>query len=65
MSKIEKPRLKLVGEDGNAFIILGLAQRAAKKAVWAPEKIKLVMDEASSGDYDNLLKTMTKYFDVM
>lgn len=30
----QKPRLKLSGEDGNAFSILGRAKQAAEKAGW-------------------------------
>jgi len=60
----EKPRLELVGNDGNAFAIMGNARRVASKAGWSREEIDLVMDEAMSGDYDNLLVTMMKYFDV-
>ena len=56
-----KPTLKLVGEDGNAFAILGLARRVARDNKMDWEKIKT---EAMSGDYDHLLQTMMKYFDV-
>ena len=60
----DRPVLKLVGQDGNAFFILGLAQKAARKAEWPEEKIQQMMDEARSGDYDNLLRTMATYFQV-
>ena len=55
-----KPPLKLVGEDGNAFAILGRAARVARKhnLDWAT-----IQKEATSGDYDHLLQTMMKYFD--
>jgi len=36
---MKKPKLKLVGEDGNAFSILGQARQAAKKAEWPKEKL--------------------------
>jgi hypothetical protein len=58
------PKLKLVGTDGNAFSVLGLAQRAAKKAGWSPERTKAVMDEMRSGDYNKMLATAMKHFDV-
>jgi len=60
-TKENKPKLKLVGEDGNAFYILGRAMKVAKQNNMDWELIK---KEAASGDYDNLLVTMTKYFDV-
>jgi hypothetical protein len=57
-------KLKLVGYDGNAFVILARAHAAAKKAGWTPEEIKKYNDEATSGDYDHLLQTTMEYFDV-
>jgi hypothetical protein len=60
----KKPRLKLVGKDGNAFFILGRAVEAARKAKWPKEKIDEFMTKAKSGNYDNLLATCMDYFDV-
>jgi len=59
-----KPILKIVGQDGNAFNLLGLAQRAAVKAGWSIEKWNSVRDEAVTGDYDHLLATLMNHFDV-
>lgn len=58
---MEKPILKLMGADGNAFAILGLASRVAIKNDMDWSTIKR---EAMSGDYDHLLQTMMKYFEV-
>jgi len=60
---MNKPKLKLVGENGNAFSILGRAQSAARKASWTKKRIKEFMDKAMSGDYDNFLATCMDYFD--
>lgn len=59
--KQKKPVLKLTGQDGNAFMILGRALKVAKANKMDWEKIKT---EATSGDYDRLLQTMVNYFDV-
>lgn len=59
--KMEKPKLELTGQDGNAFFILGKAQRVARQNNMDWDKIRT---EATSGDYDKLLQTMMKYFDV-
>tara|TARA_Y100000034_G_scaffold99345_1_gene121985 strand:- start:659 stop:919 length:261 start_codon:yes stop_codon:yes gene_type:complete len=59
-----KPALHLVGCDGNAFAILSKAHRAAKGANWSCEKIDEVMHEATCGDYNHLIQTMIKYFEV-
>ena len=60
-----KPILELSGQDGNAFFILGRARTVAREAGWSDEKWKEIMTEATSGDYDHLLQTMMKYFDVI
>ena len=60
-NEIKKPTLTLVGNDGNAFAILGKAARVARENKMDWDKIS---KEAMSGDYDHLLQTMCKYFDV-
>ena len=60
----KKPRVKLTGEDGNAFAILGRCRAAARKASWSQERIQEFLDKARSGDYNNLLCVCTEYFDV-
>ena len=61
---MDKPRLKLVGTDGNAFAILGAAQRVARKAGWDSARIDGLLKEAMSGDYTHLLATMQQHFRV-
>jgi hypothetical protein len=58
---MEKPKLELLGQDGNAFIILSKAKNIAKKNNMNWEKIK---EEVECGNYDELLQTMMKYFEV-
>jgi hypothetical protein len=62
MTDETRPVLKMVGEDGNAFAILGRAHRAARKAGMPDDQWKAIHAEATSGDYDNLLATMMKHF---
>ncbi len=61
---MDKPIVKLAGVDGNAFMVLGAALKAAKKARWTQEQIDTYKTEAMSGDYDHLLQTTMKYFEV-
>jgi hypothetical protein len=61
---ITKPQVKLVGRDGNAFSILASCRKAARKAGWNVEQIEGFLNEAKSGDYDHLLQTAMKYFEV-
>jgi len=58
-----KPTVKLIGEDGNAFNILGKVKRALVKA-GMHEEAKAFMEEATAGDYNHLLATVQKYVDV-
>ena len=59
-----KPEVKLICRDGNAFAIIGACRRAAKAAGWDDVKIKAVTDEMTAGDYNQLLQTAMKYFEV-
>ena len=59
-----KPTVELIGRDGNAFAIMGECRKAARKAGWTDEQWKLVQTEMTSGDYDNLLVVVEKYFEV-
>jgi hypothetical protein len=64
MSQTVKPVVKLTGQDGNCFMILGLCQRAAREAGWTKEQIDAFLNEAKSGDYGHLFQTAMKYFEV-
>ena len=61
-----KPKVRLVGEDGNAFAIIGRcwkAARAGEYPLMTKEEWDKVMAEMKSGDYNHLLATVLKYFD--
>jgi hypothetical protein len=64
MSKTKKPRVKLVGINGNAYSIMSACRSAAKKAGWTDEQIHALFEEMMEGDYDHLLRTACIYFDV-
>jgi hypothetical protein len=56
-----KVTMRLVGEDGNAFAIMGRFRRAARDAGWSAEEISHVLEEAMAGDYDHLLAVMMEH----
>ena len=60
---MDKPKVKLVGEDGNAFAIMGRVSKALKRAGYPPEEVKRYRDEATSGDYDHLLMVTMEWVD--
>ena len=51
--------IDLTGPEGNAFFLLGSAQRWAKQCGMDSEKI---IEEMTDGDYEHLLLTIDKYF---
>jgi len=59
-----KPTVELIGQDGNAFAIMGKVAGAMRKAGASKEEIKKYQTEAMSGDYDNLLRITMNYVDV-
>ena len=59
-----KPTAKLIGQDGNAFAIMGNIKQALKRAGADKECIPKYMKEATSGDYDHLLTVSMKYVNV-
>lgn len=61
MRKTKRVKLTLVGLNGNAFALLGAFKNAARSQGWAPEEVTKVIDEATAGDYDHLLKTLIEY----
>ena len=54
-------RVKLVGEDGNAFFILGRVSGEMKRERGSEAEQKAFMDEAQSSDYYNLLRTVEQW----
>jgi len=60
---VNRPVLVLIGQDGNAFNILGKARRALLLAGRGDEWAAFEA-EATSGDYDQLLATVMDWFEV-
>jgi len=54
----------LTGHDGNAFAILGRCRAAAREAGLSEDEIATFMDEAMAGDYDQLLQTAMRWFEI-
>ena len=55
--------VKLTGQDGNAFNLLGLVRKAILTSN-QPELADTFISEATSGDYDHLLQTCMRYVEV-
>ena len=63
MTKYPDINIPLVGEDGNAFSILGRVQRIMRQNGLQNEW-EAFHSEATSGNYDNLLMTVMRWFSV-
>ena len=56
--------VNLIGENGNAFAIMGAVRTALRKAKVPHTEIKAFLKEAMSGDYNHLLTTCMKWVNV-
>ncbi len=54
----------LVGEDGNAFFIIGRVCQALRDAGASVMEVNAFTEEATSGDYNHLLNTVMEWVDV-
>ncbi len=64
MPKYPNIKVQLVGQDGNAFAILGNCLAAMRRAELPQEERDKFQKEATSGDYDHLLITCMEWFEV-
>lgn len=59
---IEKTvNLDLVGVNGNAFMIISIFQKQAKREGWTQDEIDLVLIQARSSNYNHLLATIENH----
>jgi len=66
-SKSEMPRgpieIDLTGPDGNAFVLMGIATQLHRQLQDVMEISQTALiAEMQSGDYENLLQVMERYF---
>jgi hypothetical protein len=54
-------KVKMTGEDGNAFSILGRVIKALRRARVPLEERKKFQAEATATDYNNVLQTVMKW----
>jgi hypothetical protein len=57
--------VELVGNDGNAFSIMGAVTKAMQRAGVSKEERDLYFKEATSGDYNQLLATTMEWVEVV
>ena len=61
LAPITNVKMRLVGEDGNAWAILGRCGAAMRRAGYPRSFIDTFVTEATAGNYDDLLATVMRY----
>jgi len=59
-----KPRVKLVGENGNVFNLMGICSRALKDAGQKEKATEMCKKITGCGSYDEALAIMMDYCEV-
>jgi len=62
-SKYPNINIELVGQDGNAYSILARCTTALKRE-GLRDQVEAFREEATRSDYDNLLRTVIRWFSV-
>jgi len=65
MVKYPEIKVKLTGNDGNAFAIMASVRKALKRAMVPADEIAEYVKESTSGDYDNLLRVAMSWVTVL
>lgn len=64
MEKYPNIKVQLSGTDGNAFSIMGKVTLALRRGGISSDEIAKFREEATSGDYDNVIQTAMRWVDV-
>lgn len=62
--KFPHVKVELVGQDGNAFSIIGRVCRAIRKAKVSEDDITEYQQQAMAGDYNHLLRVTMETVDA-
>lgn len=57
----KKINLNLVGLNGNAFALLAAFSEKARKEGWSKDEINEVLSDATNGDYNHLVATLSDW----
>ena len=58
----QKLEIDLTGPEGNAFVLLGYAQRWGRQLGYSEHRIKCITDEMKLTNYEGLLHTFDREF---
>lgn len=57
--------VELIGNDGNAFSIMGAVQKSLRRAGASRDELDQYFQEATAGSYDELLATTSKWVNIV
>ena len=63
-TKYPNIEVPLIGQDGNAFFILGTMREALRRGGVPQKEREEFLAEATAGDYDHLLQTCMRWVTV-
>ena len=61
---MKKPKVRLVGRDGNVFNLMGITAKALKKAGLEKEKKEMMDKVIRASSYDQALQIIMEYVEV-
>jgi hypothetical protein len=64
MARYPHIEVELIGQNGNAFVIIAAVSRALRKHKVPAEEVTEFREEAMSGDYNHLLQTAMDWVEV-
>lgn len=63
--QVVKPQAKVIGEDGNVFVLMGICSKALKRANQADKAKEMSEKIFNAGDYDESLRIMGEYCELV
>ncbi|MFU0800216.1 MAG: Flagellar protein [Xylanivirga thermophila] len=62
---MNKPKCKLIGEDGNVFNLMGIAYKTLKRANLNEEADEMIKRIMESGSYMEALAIISEYVEIV
>lgn len=64
IKELKKPKVKITGEDGNIFNLIGICSKALNKSNQPQQAKEMTSRVFSAGSYDEALSIIDEYCDL-